>query len=1003
MASAPSGDTSSVRMRLSSSRLVGRAGELAELQLAVREAAAGQPVLVLLGGESGVGKTRLIDELTRRLSLEDAIVLRGDAVEQGDGELPYAPILSALRPLVRERHAALAELGPGSRAALAALLPGLDDVQAPVDVQDPTGQLRLFEALLELFHLLSEGEPLALILEDMHWADRSTRAFVTFLARSLRRERVMLLLSFRTDELHRRHALRPLLAELERLAWARRIELEPFDRDELTEALTDILGDAPAGDLVDRLFDRGEGNALYTEELLAAGLDGRGTAPQSLRDAFLLRIERLSPDAQRVARAVASGGRLSEGMIAEVTGLDDDDGLTAAIRDAVDQQVLVTAADERLLFRHALLREVVVHDLLPGERCDLHLALARAFEHDDGGLDGGEIERAAQIAHHYALAGDQPAALRATVEAALAARNVHAHAEVADLSDRALDLWPRVPDAPALVGFDHAELLFMAADAHALGGDPARGELLVRAAIAEVDPDADPRRHAALLARLARLQWTLNRGDEAVLAGQRALALLPDGDGGHDRALLLAWFARTLFLRGRVRDAVRDGEQAHAAAVACGDRRAECDVLNTLGMARIALGNVALGEANLREALAIAREIDDGDRLAGAYANLADSLNVVGRTLTALEIAREGLAAIPRHSKVDWMRLTVSELAYEAGDWKQARAELDAVPRDLTGLVLMFRQLAEAQLALGEGADELASELLAEVAPLVAASNEPQWIGGYGALLGELRRRERDHAGARAAVAHALDRIELCTEDVVRIARVTAVGLRIEADVAQRARDLRESREARDAIARARIHMQRLDAAAQDGGPVEAAWQTVGAADLARARGRSRAAAWRSAAAAWDAISRPYPAAVARWHEALAHVEDGDRAVAAEVARAALDVADGLGPRWLAEELTLLAEHARLDLGRAGAGAAAATATAAAAANGGGRQDPFGLTPRERQVLALLAQGATNRQIGAALFMAEKTASVHVSRILSKLDVRSRTQAAAVAHRLHLG
>jgi len=175
-------------MRLSSSRLVGRAGELAELRLAVREAAAGQPVLVLLGGESGVGKTRLIDELTRRLSLEDAIVLRGDAVEQGDGELPYAPILSALRPLVRERHPALAELGPGSRAALAALLPGLDDVQAPVDVQDPTGQLRLFEALLELFHLLSEGEPLALILEDMHWADRSTRAFVTFLARSLRRE-----------------------------------------------------------------------------------------------------------------------------------------------------------------------------------------------------------------------------------------------------------------------------------------------------------------------------------------------------------------------------------------------------------------------------------------------------------------------------------------------------------------------------------------------------------------------------------------------------------------------------------------------------------------------------------------------------------------------------------------------------------------------------------------------------------------------------------------------
>ena len=142
--------------------------------------------------ESGVGKTRLVDELERRLAAHDAIVLRGEAVEQGDGELPYAPLLSALRPLVRERHPVLAALGHGSRSRLAALLPGLDDGQPSADTQDQTGQLRLFEALLELLHLLSETDPLALILEDMHWADRSTRTFVAFLARSLRQERVML-------------------------------------------------------------------------------------------------------------------------------------------------------------------------------------------------------------------------------------------------------------------------------------------------------------------------------------------------------------------------------------------------------------------------------------------------------------------------------------------------------------------------------------------------------------------------------------------------------------------------------------------------------------------------------------------------------------------------------------------------------------------------------------------------------------------------------------------
>ena len=244
---------------------------------------------------------------------DDALVLRGEAVEQGETELPYAPLLSALRPLVRERHATFESLSAGSRRQLATLLPGLDDGGGiAADARDGSEQLRLFEALLELLDCLSENQPVALILEDMHWADRSTRTFVSFLARSMRQERVMQLLTFRTDELHRRHPMRALLSELERLERARRIDLAPFDRDELAEALTDILGDAPSGGLVERLFARSEGNPLYTEELLAAGLDGRGAAPQSLRDAFMLRIERLPDDAQQAARAIAVGRRLDE-------------------------------------------------------------------------------------------------------------------------------------------------------------------------------------------------------------------------------------------------------------------------------------------------------------------------------------------------------------------------------------------------------------------------------------------------------------------------------------------------------------------------------------------------------------------------------------------------------------------------------------------------------------------------------------------------------------------
>jgi ATP/maltotriose-dependent transcriptional regulator MalT len=226
----------------------------------------------------------------------------------------------------------------------------------------------------------------------------------------------------------------------------------------------------------------------------------------------------------------------------------------------------------------------------------------------------------------------------------------------------------------------------------------------------------------------------------------------------------------------------------------------------------------------------------------------------------------------------------------------------------------------------------------------------------------------------------------------MRIARVTAVGLGVEADRALRARDRHDRSDARDALARARLHLQRLEAAAESGGPVEAAWCAVGAAQLARARGRNSAARWEHAAQAWEELGRPYPAAVAHWREVEALIEAGDREAAAPVARLALETARELGSHWLAAEVENLSGRGRLDISEPSAAPAE-----------GEPDDPFGLTPRERQVLELVAQGATNRQIGAELFMAEKTASVHVSRILGKLGVQTRTQAAAVAHRQQLG
>jgi DNA-binding CsgD family transcriptional regulator len=414
-------------------------------------------------------------------------------------------------------------------------------------------------------------------------------------------------------------------------------------------------------------------------------------------------------------------------------------------------------------------------------------------------------------------------------------------------------------------------------------------------------------------------------------------------------------------------------------------------------MANIALGHVAEGEAQLRRAMDLARHHDDLDGVATAYSNLADLLSLAGRTREALEVAREGLDTTPsRLTRTrDWLSLTVAALAFDAGDWSAARAHLTASPSETAGVMFIFRQLVAAELAVGEGKHDSAAACLEAAEPLVRVSPEAQWHGLFGSLQAELRRRQGDLDGARAAVARALDELEVCTDDVMRIARVTAAGLSVEADRALRARDLHEPAEARETLARGRIHLQRLRAAAQDGGPVERAWHAVGAAELGRARGRSEPAAWAKAAEAWQALARPYLEASALWRQAEALVERGEREAAAARAAAALELARRLGAGWLVGELEALVARARLTSARA-------ASDRADDPDGGHDGEPFGLTPRERQVLALVAAGATNRQIGASLYMAEKTASVHVSRILAKLGVQTRTQAAAVAHRLHL-
>jgi DNA-binding NarL/FixJ family response regulator len=296
--------------------------------------------------------------------------------------------------------------------------------------------------------------------------------------------------------------------------------------------------------------------------------------------------------------------------------------------------------------------------------------------------------------------------------------------------------------------------------------------------------------------------------------------------------------------------------------------------------------------------------------------------------------------------------------------------------------------LRRGELALLRGDHETARTLLEEAGRVAMRAGQPQYHGPHGAFLGELLRREGDLEGARAAVAAAAP---LLADDTVRVARLASVGAHIEADEADRARDLGRAEDAAAAAARAARY---ADAAAGVIGPrsrLERAYAAMTGAYATCANGDDAVEQLRTAIALFEELVRPHPVALMRMTLAEDALRAGDRDAAASLAGEALESASQMGAHWLAREVRGFLLRARLPLPE---GCDEEPEDAAEAVD-----DPFGLTPREREVLAMVAEGATNREIGERLFMAEKTASVHVSRILAKLDVRSRTEAAAVAHR----
>ncbi|GAA2197060.1 helix-turn-helix transcriptional regulator [Streptomyces bangladeshensis] len=986
---------------------VGRTDELDTLNDALARAAAAEPQALLLGGEAGVGKTRLVEEFATAAAGREAVVAVGGCVEIGADGLPFAPFSTALRALRDALPEQFAAAAAGQEEELARLLPDLGEAGA--GRHDEQGMARLFEITVRLLERVAAVRTVVLVLEDLHWADASTRHLLAYLFRTLRTGRLLVLATYRSDDIHRRHPLRPLLAELDRLRTVRRIELARFTREEAGRQIAGILAAEPDPAQVDEIYARSDGNAFFIEELAVAGAEGNCTGlSDSLRDLLLVRVEALPESAQRVARIVAEGGSTVEyRLIAAVAQLAEDD-LIEALRAAVGANLLtVTRAGDGYRFRHSLVREAVADDLLPGERSRLNRRYAEALEADPTLVPADA--RVMRLASYWYHAHDAAKALPAVLAAAVVARRRHAYSEQLGLLERAMELWDAAPGEvrsalrpvdctdvyppcggdPATTPLRYLDLMAEAAVAGRFGGERERALKITKRALRLLEEDPDPLRAAWFWVQRSRLVQALARGDgrQELGTAQDLVRGLPPSEV---HAEVLAVAANWSMQRRPGPEALAAAERAVEYARMVGARETELHARLTLGGLTVESGDPETGLAQMRQVLHDTRA-EGLHHVAGrAYVNLPSALQSVGRDREAVPLLREGIEFSRGHGLLDseaWVWGNLSEALYSLGQWAEAaeaaahatRVGHSAKPRGMGALRL-------AHLALGRGdLAEAARQLAAARARYGTHDPMPQQSLPLARITLGIAAAEGRITDARAALLPALDAgFPPGTHRhgwPLLLAAATA-----EAD----ARTLPAARPGRAEI------LDRLSAAVRTlttGVPLWHAYGQWTRAELLRAQGRDTTGTWSPVVTAFECLDRPYDLARVRHRLAgalLAEGGDDERDRAVELLRLAAAVADHLRARPLADAVARLAQRARLTLGRAARQAPADPAAA------------LGLTSRERDVLGLVAAGRTNRQIAEELFISPKTASVHVSNILSKLGVSGRGEAAAVAHRLEL-
>lgn len=959
---------------------VGRAAELAELSSAAlpddNEAA-----VVLLGGDAGVGKTRLLTELRERAAATGARSLLGHCLDLGDGGVPYLPFAEMFARLTQESPDAVADLVAGA-PMITTLLP--EQVRREV-MTVPADRAALFDAVHTGLARLALSGRVLVLLEDAHWADRSTREMLTVLFSREFTAPVSIVVSYRSDDLHRRHPLRPALAEWTRIPGVHRMLLDPLVAAGVRELLRSLRPGAEASADTAAIVERSGGNPFFVEELLAATDLGAGRIPDQLADLLLVRIDALSEDARAVVRSASVAGRaVDHDLLSAVIDLPAD-RIDAGLRALVDNNVFITTASGGYAFRHALLGEAVYDDLLPGERVRIHQRFARALDGRPG------VGVSAALARHARSAGDHVLAAVASERAGDEAMAAAGPADAARYYEDALALLAEgrnAQEAPQPVA-----LICHAAEALIAAGDADRAMDVVHAAlIAHAGPLVE---RAMLVVALLDAELVVDVPVVPYKIGEEAIEWLADDPPGPVLARLHAALARARVIDDDFDGALLAGNEALTIARDLDLPGVVTDAMTTIARLDDFAGDSASSIAALHDVVRraqathdVAAELRGLHQLARVHARADDLRAAVGWHATAARRSVE-TGRMTEPFAVD-TRLQGAIHALVIGEWAIADDLLDVSRISLPRLPVALIESVRVQLDVQRGTGDPPSTL-AELRPLwpremflaIHAAGATIDVHGFAGDLEAMLATYDEAVATVGSVWHLRDfdaRIRLSAMALGHLATAVAAGRVQAAGYADRVRALMDAvadvvgtrrsegalgAESRAWVMRARAEERRFCSADSTSGHVDA---------------------WREAVAANDVAEMPYEAAWCRIHLAAAVVAAGGTG------------ADGAGARR--DEARDLREQARQVAERLGSrplldavGGPRRTSGAAAAAAA------VVLTPRERQVLALVAEGRSNGEVAKELVISTKTASVHVSNILAKLNASSRTEAVAVARR----